>query len=364
VLIVAADRAGHPLSTPANLLLLLFAYALSYVSYRFYENPIRHARSLMAPRFGLVLWPASVTSVLLVTFVVSSSFPIHAEAVARLTPVPAHASAARHATSPPLGARIQRAVAASVTRPRMRSPVPDALVPSLDHVLRDVVDLRDCDAGHDTTSPICHWGPARTSRRAVVIGDSHGQMWVPAFVDFARRTRLDLVPLIKDGCVPSNLRRGGDCTAWYEWMLGRVRRLRPSVVILSQFWSNWGPGGVAAISREIADVAPLTSRVVVIEDAPGRTEPSVDCLLARHATLGSCTFVVNDRQRHTYASMRRTVRAGGARYVPTLQWLCSRNRCPTVVGTIVTYRDSHHITATYSHLLAGPLAHELARAAA
>jgi len=61
--------------------------------------------------------------------------------------------------------------------------------------------------------------------------------------------------------------------------------------------------------------------------------------------------------------MRNAASAGAARYVRTLQWLCSRNRCPTVVGTIITYRDTTHISATYARLLAKPLAVEIARAA-
>ena len=202
----------------------------------------------------------------------------------------------------------RRAVAASVTRDRMRAPVPDALAPSVDHLADDGFDLRDCDAGRSTSSPICHWGDPDASRRAVVIGDSHGKMWMPGFVAFARRQHVDLVPLIRFGCVPSLLWRGGVCSDWYAWTLGQVRRLHPSVVVLSQFWSSWGPGSVAAVSREIADLTSLTSRVIVIEDAPGRTQPAVDCLLASHATLGSCTFSITDRQRQTYRSMRNAAR--------------------------------------------------------
>jgi hypothetical protein len=301
-------------------------------------------------------------AVVLTTVLVTSSFTTHAEAVAKLDVGPS-VSDATPTRAVPLAVRIRRAVAASVTRERMRAPVLDALAPSLDHLLHDVVDMKGCDAGEATTSRICHWGDVGASRRAVVIGDSHGQMWMPPFVDYAQRQHVDLVPLIKVGCVPSLLGRGGDCSAWYAWMIGQVRRLHPSVVVLSQFWSNWGAGGVAAMSHEIADVSPLTSRVVLIEDAPGRTTAAVDCLLARHATLGSCTFAINDRQQQTYRSMRRAARDGGARYVPTLQWLCSRNRCPTVVGTIITHRDRTHITATYARLLARPLADEVVRAA-
>jgi peptidoglycan/LPS O-acetylase OafA/YrhL len=361
VLVLAASRAGQPLSTWVNLVLVAFAFALSYLSFRFYENPIRHARSLKAPGRALVLWPTSVMAVVLATVLVSSSFTTHAQAVARLDVVPS-VSHATQAGAVPLAVRIRRAVAASVTLERMRAPVPDALAPSVDHLADDAFDLRDCDAGRNTSSPICHWGDPGGSRRAVVIGDSHGKMWMPGFVDFARRQHVDLVPLIRFGCVPPLLWHGGACSDWYAWMLGQVRRLHPSVVVLSQFWSSWGPSSVAAVSREIADLTPLTSRVIVVEDAPGRTEPAVDCLLAPHATLGSCTFSISDRQQQTYRSMRKAARTGAARYVRTLQWLCSRNRCPTVVGTIITYRDTTHITATYARLLAKPLGVDIARA--
>jgi hypothetical protein len=107
---------------------------------------------------------------------------------------------------------------------------------------------------------------------------------------------------------------------------------------------------------------PLAPRVAGIQDAPARTQSAVDCLLARGATRGSCTFAVGATQTQTYADVREEVTASGARYVPTLQWLCADDRCPTVVGNVITYRDRHHITATYARFLARPLAHEIALA--
>jgi len=361
VLVLAASRAGHPLSVPTNLLLIALAYGLSVVTYRCYENPLRHAKRLRAPRLALVLWPASVTAVIVVVVLVASSLVTHAQAVARLT-TGLHTAGASQTHHVPLRVRIRLAVATAVTPQRERDPVPGALAPSLDRLLHDDFDLQGCEAGPHTTSRICHWGDRASSRRMIVIGDSHGQMWMPAFLDFADQSHLQLVPLIKDGCVPSLLGRGGDCSAWYSWVLGQVQRLHPSVVILSQFWSNWGPNnGVAAVAREIHDLSPLTSRVIVIQDPPGRTEDAVDCLLAQHATLGSCTFPINTRQQATYRAMNSAVHAAAAGYVRTLQWLCSAKRCPTVVGTIITYRDKHHITLTYARTLAQPMARELER---
>lgn len=194
-----------------------------------------------------------------------------------------------------------------------------------------------------------------------MIGDSHGQMWMPAFVRFATERHLRLVPLIKDGCVPSNIGSGG-CAEWYAWVRYQVKRLHPHDIIIAQFWSAWGPSGINAIGRELSDMMPLAPRVAVVEDAPARPENAVDCLLARGATRGSCTFGVGDTQSRTYEGVRDEVVAAGGRYVRTLQWLCSDDRCPPVVGNVITYRDRHHITATYARLLARPLAHEIALA--
>jgi hypothetical protein len=152
----------------------------------------------------------------------------------------------------------------------------------------------------------------------------------------------------------------GNCAIWYRWALGQVRRLQPRAIVVSQFWSSWGRGGVAAVAREIRDLVPLTQRLAVIEDPPARPRAALDCLLARGATLGSCAFRVTPAEAAAYSSLRREALAARAAYVPTLRWFCARGLCPTVIGTIITYRDTTHITTTYARLLAGPLAADLA----
>jgi hypothetical protein len=192
----------------------------------------------------------------------------------------------------------------------------------------------------------------------VVLGDSHAAMWMPAFVRFAVRYHWKLVPLVKPGCVPAVM-ASGKCPIWYRWALGQVRRLHARAVVLSQFGSRWGRGGVVAVARELRDLIPLTRHLAVIEDPPARNRAALDCLLARGATLGSCAFPVTPDEATAYASVRRETLGVRAGYVRTAQWFCARGLCPTVVGTVVTYRDTTHITATYARVLADPLAAEL-----
>ena len=132
--------------------------------------------------------------------------------------------------------------------------------------------------------------------------------------------------------------------------------------MLSEFWASWGSAGAAAVQREFADMRGLARHVALLEDPPSRTQTALDCLLRKGATLGSCVFPVSDRQRSTYRSVRGAAAAIGVSYVPTLQWICFRGQCPTVVGNVITYRDDHHITLTYARLLKVLIAARIERA--
>jgi peptidoglycan/LPS O-acetylase OafA/YrhL len=357
-LAIAAQYAGHPLPVLQNLMLLAGAFVLSYLTYRVYENPLRHARWLRRPRPALALWPVTVSAVVLAAVLGMSSMTAPSAAAPSLEMSPTVHAAGR----PPRAHQktLREALLESVAPARLRQPVPDALAPPLGQLLHDRYRLGSCmaDTGA-TSSKVCELGDPTARRRLVVFGDSHAAMWMPAFVRFAARHDWRLVPLIKPGCVPSVM-GSGDCAAWYDWALGQMRGIRPRAVVLSQSWSGWGDGGVAAVARELRDLALLTPRLIVIEDPPARDRPALDCLLARGATLGSCAFPVTPAEAATYSSMRRETRVAHAGYVPTLQWFCARTLCPTVVGTMITYRDSTHITLTYARVLAGPLAAAMA----
>lgn len=353
-LVIAAQYAGHPLSTLENLMLLAAAFALSYFTYRVYENPLRHTRRLRRPRLALALWPVTVSAIVLAAVLAMSSVTTPSAAAPSLEISPKARAAGK-----PLGTHrktLREALLESVAPARLQQRVPAALAPPLGQLLHDRYRLGSCiaDTGA-TSSKLCELGDTTARRRLVVFGDSHAAMWMPGFVRFAVRHHWRLVPLIKPGCVPAVI-ASGDCATWYDWALEQVRRLRPRTVVLSQSWSGWGRGGVAAVAQELRDLAPLTHRLTVIEDPPARDRPALDCLLARGATLGSCAFPVTPAAAAAYASVRREAQAARAGYVRTLQWFCARALCPTVVGTMITYRDGTHITLTYARVLAGPLA--------
>ena len=359
-LVIAAQYVGHPLSTLQNLMLLAIAFAVSYVTYRLYENPLHHARRLRPPRLALALWPVSMSAAVFVAVLGTFAIATPGAAAPSLEMNSGAEQAGQRSDAKPKTVRV--ALRESVSAARLSERVPHALAPPLGQLLNDRFRLGACRAGTgETSAKICELGDKRARRRLVVLGDSHAAMWMPALIPFAFRYHWKLVPLIKTGCVPAVL-DSGSCAVWYRWALAQVRRLHPRAVVLSQAWSGWGREGVDAVSRELRDLAPLTRRVTLTEDPPAKSSATLDCLLARDATLGSCAFRVMASEEETYASVRREARAAHTGYVPTLRWFCVRGLCPAVVGTIVTYRDTTHITATYARQLARPFGAALAAA--
>jgi peptidoglycan/LPS O-acetylase OafA/YrhL len=361
VLVIAAQYVGHPLSTLENVTLLAVAFVLSYVTYKLYENPLRHSRSLRRPRFALALWPASFAAVALAVALGIVSVATPSAAAPSL-----HTGSVVERTGQGPDAKprtVRQALLEAVSPARLRQPVPRALAPPLGQLLDDRHRLGACEAGtSETSAGVCELGDLSARRRLVVLGDSHAAMWMPALVPFAQRYHWRLVPLIRPGCAPSVL-RSGSCAAWYRWALSQVRRLHPDAVVLSQtWWSGSAQEGLDSVSRELQDLSQLTPRLAVVEDPPGSGRATLDCLLARGATLGSCAFRVRSGHAATYTSVRRQAWAAHAAYIPTLRWFCVRDLCPAVVGTIVTYRDSTHITATYARQLARPFGAAVAAA--
>jgi hypothetical protein len=45
--------------------------------------------------------------------------------------------------------------------------------------------------------------------------------------------------------------------------------------------------------------------------------------------------------------------------IDTTPWFCTATVCPAVVGGTLVYRDTNHITSSYSQLLGGVLGKEL-----
>ncbi|MFN8573089.1 MAG: acyltransferase family protein [Gemmatimonadaceae bacterium] len=395
VLVIAAQYAGHPLGVGANVGLLIAAFAVSVVTYRYYEHPLHHGQLLQRPSAALTVWPVAIAAGLVVA--IGGIRTTKDEMVARF-----HRNAR---VAPPFGLSIisgggresaegeiadsepavafdpvAAVVAASAEPSRLISPVPNGLTPPLfDLKVNDYVPGR-CGASRRrrTSADVCHTGAGDADRTVVVFGDSHAKMWMPALLRIAGEHRWDIVPMFKEGCTAAGIDWGGGlargarapCVTWYSWALDQLKVLRPDVIILSEFYtrtlqSGFGGGaqGVyAGLEAQLRALVPLGARTVVFEDIPYQDQAPADCLTSTGSTIGTCSTSIDQTLASAVDSVRQLVETHGARFFPTSQWFCASGRCPVIIGSTIAYRDQSHMSPVYAIQLSRIVGNRLAEA--
>ena len=114
--------------------------------------------------------------------------------------------------------------------------------------------------------------------------------------------------------------------------------------------AEWADGMRSTLSR-------IAAPVVVLADTPDlRTSPTV-CLSAHLESARSCAKETSIALDGETREVERTVTdAAHVPYIDLTDHLCTSELCAPILGSTLVYRDSHHLTATASALLGGPLA--------
>jgi len=374
VLALAAQYADHELPVFASLALLAGAFALSALTFRFFENPLR--RSATAGRIRVLATPATAAcavGVALFTLHLTNGMAARYDRAAASVRPRALAStvAAPHLSqaSKPLPA-----VVAAVRAAERGAPMPTPLTPSVSNLRGDLYTLPDgcTPAWTETTSRrICSLGDPTSPKTLVVMGDSHAQMWMGPILRIAEKDGWRVVPLIKLGCIPdfwtpapagASAQRTR-CSGWLRWAKQRAAAARPQVTLIIGSWAgtrNARPPirGVASLT---AAAKRFSTRVIVVGDAPHQATDPTNCLLRPRATMGTCTTTAGHDDLRADEAIAASARRRGIGFVGTRGWFCARgNRgrglylCPLVVNRTITFIDRGHISQTYSSELVAP----------
>jgi hypothetical protein len=93
--------------------------------------------------------------------------------------------------------------------------------------------------------------------------------------------------------------------------------------------------------------------VLLIGDPEGLGKDPVDCLLARHASMASCTTTWPAASLEAYDEVARGAKQLGVGFLPTRGFVCYERRCPAVIGHTIAWMDNNHMTVAYSVEIAG-----------
>jgi peptidoglycan/LPS O-acetylase OafA/YrhL len=367
VLVVAAEYEGHELPMDVKLALLTGAFLLSMISYRFVEDPIRRAR--WRSMRSLLLIPASVGAVVIVAMLTLAGIDREINSVEQASAAGVSRMATQSLQTGQATAQSQvlPAVVAAVEAARRGDKIPSILVPPVSKLLNDSYGLPNgCEPAPvtGTTSNICRLGDASSAKSIVVFGDSHASMWMPTILNMAQRDGWVVIPLIKTGCSPNGWTGPGysdysaaklrACHAWYQWAVAQAKRLRPAVTLIAGCCTNQYPDNPVSIalingfSTLAKTMQPYSQSVVVIADDDGIAKDPVDCLLAPHATMKTCTTTQPDAILAYNNHLAEVANADNFGFLWTRGWFCYQKQCPMVVDDTIVYRDTGHITQTYA----------------
>jgi peptidoglycan/LPS O-acetylase OafA/YrhL len=316
--------------------LVVFSLLISIASYRWVESPLRHARWLRArPRW--VLAGAVALAVLLAS------------------------GALRWASS-----------AIDISR----SPE----FQSLQAVRGDapVIYGMDCDRWfHDAELHPCQFGPADAPKTAVIMGDSIGLQWFPAYIKTFEAPLWRVLVLTKSSCPMVDApffyarikREYTECAIWRTAAIEYAASLKADLIVMGSGQSygfdeaTWTEGTVRVLQR----LATPTTHVAIMEPTAVLPFNGPDCLTPRSAVYeklvaGSRCEVRLDKINTpliTRSLSAAALRVPNVSFISTNDLVCADEVCSARRGELIVYRDAQHLTASFAEYLQAALSRRL-----
>jgi len=380
-LLVVGTAVVDELTTIDATLIVIFAALPAYLTHRFVENPLRFAVSLNRQPSNSLSLGALCTAL-----------PIVAAMVFHLTlwsgssgRQPGPAVNADQLLASPGVRKIGAAVLAETPRgdtkgaptDRVESITPDPLV-----ARQDVPALyRDgCQVGiNESTPKSCVYGDSTGDFTVALVGDSHAAQWAPALESIARNSRWRLVTYTKSACpflldeVLHSGRAYRTCTEWNALVREQLTGdKRPDLVVVSnssyRIVRNGNPLSAEASQPALVDAmretwAALGSaglRTVVLRNSPHPGIDIAECA-SKHADRLSACAVDRQPALSGVGPGQVTAAAGltNVHLVDLNDAICPTDQCSAVIGNVLVYRDTNHLTATYVRTLTPRLNTEL-----
>ncbi len=385
ILIIADQQSPGPLSAHDTTVAVLATFVLAGFTYKLVETPMRNPVRVTIPR-ALILYPATA----LLVGVVGAAGTVYG-----------HWRVGAYDDNPPItldqfGIKDESSyhlprnntvalVEASVIAARNNVKIPSELRPGVLDLDEDVPELGDCDYSEDGVRTLCPRGDDGGERTLVVLGDSHARMWIPAFEEIAERADFTAYYLVKPVCGAADVvdvhpqdwsEPWQECVDFRDWAFDQIAELEPDLAVVSSSSPNpvlfddagesWGRSTPerAALSRDgwrstLDRLEASAERVVLLRDAPKSPDVPGNCLSEAGHDLGDCLWEPEERAVLDADITVEIAKELGVDVVDPTKWICWEGRCPAVIGDVISYRDSSHLSTVYAAELADDLGRAL-----
>ena len=369
VIIVAEGRNEGPLTLVQRTALLAGVVAVSELGFRAVERPARSSRTLstrhgVAIGLGGLLVAGGIGS----GFVVGAYDPDLSTGVVVAAPDLDPVTTTTVADPPPInndGAAPLAAIRAALTT----RVLPDNLVPDPDVARNDVALTYDngCHGSYRTRpDPDCVFGDPTGDVTVALWGDSHAAQWFDALADIGARRGWRVLSITTGGCPiievltynKVNQDTYEHCFDWRRRTRAYLREQRVDVVFLASYYrstldSTRKPIRVADWERRLPELLDGLQddgiEPVVIGGIPDPPRSVPGCVTMNRRDIMECAARADDEfYVGVDSAVGRIAREHGAGFFAPMRWMCAAGLCPPVVGNILVYRDSYHLTTTFA----------------
>lgn len=250
-------------------------------------------------------------------------------------------------------------------------------VPSLLQVGNDLPPstMEGCISNFESTEvEMCVYGDVASPRTIALVGGSHAEHWISGLDEVGRHYGFRVVTVLKMGCPltldasvsDSEEQLYESCAQWTPEALAALVGLAPDFV----FTTATRPVGVVGpdvTPRQYVDLWRALGDqgigVIAVRDTPWLNQGrgpirAADCL----ADGGTPTECGMPRERSISPINPAALAAAGldnVRLLDLTDGLCDPEDCPAVVGNVIVYHDSHHLSGSWVRSASGELARQM-----
>ena len=196
---------------------------------------------------------------------------------------------------------------------------------------------------------VCELGDTKSSKVAVMIGDSHAWQWTKAWSNIAKLHNYKLLTFTKSSCPMQDIQPNYTaCVSWKKQVFERIMGIKPEIIIAGGM--TYGESTPQNYSEYLANLKKMASRVIVMQDTPYPTMNVPECLAKNIDSIQNCSF---ERKNAYFANPQRqqdkeTAIQSGLRVVDPFDWFCSDKICPPIIDDVFVYFDVNHISTAYA----------------
>ncbi|WP_407352680.1 acyltransferase family protein [Luteimonas sp. R10] len=254
------------------------------------------------------------------------------------------------------------------------SPAAGPLLPAPEFARDDLAQpyLQRCmSRGSSKALKVCEYGDAEGGIQVALVGDTYAVQWQPALTEVARVNKWGLKVMAKTGCALGDVdpadqegKLFSSCVVWRDGMTRRLIEIKPDLVLVAQSPSSKVLEKSGGETRAKALAAGLETFYRKLDDAGIpvafiRSTPTIGGECKDATRIESCSRV-RDRALPRHDPMIYAARTiGEVPLVDLTDAICTPKQCDAVVGNVVVYRGSAHLTATYAQTLAPAFATQL-----